>query len=161
MMQVTKTPTYKAVQFFGVIATTVLIASCATITNDPNQQIEFVAPGCKDVVVSCTAQNKRGIWTFDAPAVVPIRRSDDNLSVTCKDPDGNESVQSIPSEIGARSLLQPFSWISALSTLSLTNTGNILFKFFSPLANKVEASFDASSGEKSGSSTLVIPVGSG
>ena len=102
MMQVTKTPTYKAVQFFGVIATTVLIASCATITNDPNQQIEFVAPGCKDVVVSCTAQNKRGIWTFDAPAVVPIRRSDDNLSVTCKDPDGNESVQSIPSEIGGK-----------------------------------------------------------
>ena len=102
MMQVTKIPAYKAVQFFGVIATTVLIASCATITNDANQQIEFIAPGCKDVVVSCTAQNKRGIWTFDAPAVVPIRRSDDNLSVTCKDPDGNESVQSIPSEIGGK-----------------------------------------------------------
>jgi len=101
MMQATKTFAYRA-RFLGVIVTTILIAGCATITNDAHQQIEFVAPGCQDVKLSCTAQNKRGLWTFDAPATVDIRRSDDNLSVTCTDPEGNQSVQSIPSEIGGK-----------------------------------------------------------
>ena len=103
MTQVAKSLFVSQPMFFGVIATAILIAGCATITNDANQQIEFVAPGCKDVKVSCIAQNKRGIWTFDAPAVVPIRRSDDNLSVTCEDEDGNnKSVQSVPSRIGGK-----------------------------------------------------------
>lgn len=102
MVRTKKAFTYRAIQFFGVVATTVLIAGCATITNDANQQIEFVAPGCKDVKLSCTAQNKRGVWTFDAPARIDIRRSDDNLSVTCTDPEDNQSVQSIPSEIGGK-----------------------------------------------------------
>ena len=102
MMQAIKTLICRATRFWGVVIPTALIAGCATITNDPTQQIEFVAPGCKDVKVSCTAQNKRGVWTFDAPAMVDIRRSDDNLSVTCTDPEGNETVQSIPSEIGGK-----------------------------------------------------------
>ena len=102
MFRTAKTPACKPVWFSGVIATTLLIAGCATITNDSHQQIEFIAPGCKDVEVQCSAQNKRGIWKFDAPALVDIRRSDDNLSVTCTDPDGNQSTQSVPSEIGGK-----------------------------------------------------------
>lgn len=102
MFNTTKAPPFRLVRFLGVIAATLLIAGCATITNDSHQQIEFVAPGCKDVELQCTAQNKRGLWKFDAPAMVDIRRSDDNLSVTCTNPEGNQSVQSVPSEIGGK-----------------------------------------------------------
>ena len=102
MMPASKTPGYQSARLLGIAAATVLIAGCATLTNDPHQQIEFIAPGCKNVEVHCTAQNKRGVWAFDAPATVDIRRSDDNLSIRCTNPDGSQSVQSVPSKLGGK-----------------------------------------------------------
>lgn len=81
--------------------TTTALAGCATLTNDPNQPIEFVAPACKNVQVKCSAQNKRGSWTFSPPETVYIRRSDDVLNIRCS-AGGQESAQSIPSRMGGK-----------------------------------------------------------
>ena len=80
---------------------TAALAGCATLTNDPNQPIEFVAPGCKGVQVKCSARNKRGSWTFSPPETVYIRRSDDLLHVRCSAA-GQEYDQSIPSRLGGK-----------------------------------------------------------
>ena len=89
----------------NVLATAVaipLLAGCATITNDPNQQISFKAPGCKKGAVSCTARNKRGSWSFDVPATVPIRRSDDALHIECEDAQGERHNESVNSRMGGK-----------------------------------------------------------
>lgn len=89
------------VSLYCLVAVTAALAGCATITNDPNQAIEFVAPGCKDVQAQCSAQNKRGSWTFSPPETVHIRRSDDVLNIRCS-AGGQEYVQSIPSRMGGK-----------------------------------------------------------
>ncbi len=80
---------------------TAVLASCATLTNDPNQAIQFVAPYCQGVEVKCSAQNKRGSWVFSPPETVNIRRSDDFLNIRCS-ADGQEYVQGIPSRMGGK-----------------------------------------------------------
>ena len=88
-----------------VLATAVaipLLAGCASITNDPNQQISFKAPGCKKGAVSCTARNKRGSWSFEVPATVPIRRSDDALHIECEDDQGGRHTESVNSRMGGK-----------------------------------------------------------
>ena len=79
-----------------------LLAGCASITNDPNQQISFKAPGCKKGAVSCMARNKRGSWSFDVPATVPIRRSDDVLHIECEDEQGERHNESVNSRMGGK-----------------------------------------------------------
>ena len=74
---------------------------CATLTNDPNQPIHFVAPGCIDVPLKCTAENKRGTWTINPPETVNIRRSDDVLRLRCSH-DGEDYIQSIASRMGGK-----------------------------------------------------------
>lgn len=80
----------------------VLLTGCASLTNDPNQQVSFKAPGCKKDEVSCVARNKRGQWSFKVPSVVPIRRSDDPLVLDCEGPEGLDHKESIPSRMGGK-----------------------------------------------------------
>ena len=84
------------------IGSLIWLAGCASITNDPNQQIQFRAPGCKGLEVQCTARNKRGAWNFTPPETVPIRRSDDVLTITCTDRTGRNHTESIPSRVGGK-----------------------------------------------------------
>ena len=79
-----------------------LFAGCASITNDPNQQISFKSPGCKKGAVSCTARNKRGSWSFEVPSTVPIRRSDDALHIECEDAQGERHTESVNSRMGGK-----------------------------------------------------------
>ena len=79
-----------------------LVAGCASITNDPNQQISFKAPGCKKGAVSCTARNKRGSWSFEVPSTVPIRRSDDVLHIECEDDQGGRHTETVSSRMGGK-----------------------------------------------------------
>jgi hypothetical protein len=91
--------------FFKAIAALTLatiIGGCATLTNDPNQQINFKAPGCKGKDIVCTASNKRGLWRFEVPGIESIRRSDDVLRIDCKDPDGNNYQEAVPSRLGGK-----------------------------------------------------------
>ena len=84
------------------LLTVVALSGCATLTNDPTQPIQFVAPGCKGVDLGCSAENKRGSWTFDPPETVQIRRSDDVLRIRCEVPGRQDHVQSIPSRMGGK-----------------------------------------------------------
>ncbi|MCY3768645.1 MAG: hypothetical protein OXG56_04660 [Gammaproteobacteria bacterium] len=79
-----------------------MLAGCASITNDANQQINFKAPGCKGKGVSCTATNKRGLWSFEVPGTEYIRRSDDVLKIECEDKDGNRYHEAVPSRMGGK-----------------------------------------------------------
>ena len=79
-----------------------LFAGCATITNDAHQPVAFKAPGCKKDAVPCTARNKRGVYTFDVPETVSIRRSDDQLHIDCVDEQGQRHSESIGSRMGGK-----------------------------------------------------------
>ena len=79
-----------------------LFTGCATLTNDANQPISFKAPGCKKGAVSCTARNKRGSWSFQVPATVSIRRSDDMLHIECEDNQGGHHQESVNSRMGGK-----------------------------------------------------------
>ena len=87
---------------FAALIAVAALSGCATITNDPTQPIQFVAPGCKGVEVECTAQNKRGSWEFDPPETVQIRRSDDVLQIRCEVSNQRDHVQSIASRMGGK-----------------------------------------------------------
>ena len=86
----------------AVIAAIAALSGCATLTNDPTQPIEFVAPGCKGVDVACSAENKRGIWSFEPPETVDIRRSDDVLRIRCEIPGQRVHTQSVASRMGGK-----------------------------------------------------------
>ena len=86
----------------AIVSTAVTLSGCATITNDPTQPIQFVAPGCQGVDVECSAENKRSSWTFEPPETVHIRRSDDVLRIRCDVPGRRDHVQSIPSRMDGK-----------------------------------------------------------
>ena len=79
-----------------------LLTACASITNDPNQQVSFKAPGCTMGAISCTARNKRGSWSFEVPSIQAIRRSDDALHIECEDEEGQRHIESVTSRMGGK-----------------------------------------------------------
>ena len=85
-----------------LLVVTIIVSSCATLTNDPNQQIQFVGMNCKDQVVKCNLSNKRGSWTVELPGSTPIRRSDDVLRVECANSEGERYLMTAQSKIGAK-----------------------------------------------------------
>ena len=80
----------------------VTVSSCATLTNDPNQQIQFVGMNCNDQTISCHMSNKRGSWTVELPGSAMIRRSDDLLRVECSNTEGKRYLMTAKSRIGAK-----------------------------------------------------------
>ena len=80
----------------------VTVSSCATLTNDPNQQIQFVGMNCNDQTISCHISNKRGAWTVELPGSTMIRRSDDLLRVECSNSEGKRYLMTAKSRIGAK-----------------------------------------------------------
>ena len=85
-----------------------MVGGCATLTNDPHQNVSFKAPGCKPHTVTCKAWNKRGTWEFGIPEVVPIRRSDDILRIECVDEQGQEHTDQVASKIGSKMAVSTF-----------------------------------------------------
>ncbi len=79
-----------------------MMSSCATLTNDPNQQIQFIGMNCGEKKISCNMSNKRGSWSVELPGSAMIRRSDDSLRVECSDEDNNRYLMSAKSSIGAK-----------------------------------------------------------
>ena len=89
----------RTLSILGLMA--LLCTGCATITNDPMQPVQFVAPACGGVKLDCSASNKRGSWQFAPPETVMIRRSDDLLKIRCEA--GDEFYfQDIPSRMGGK-----------------------------------------------------------
>lgn len=82
---------------------TLPLAGCATLTNDPMQQINFVAPDCgPETEPACIAENKRGRWTFSPPVTTAVRRSDDMIHIACF-----ESGKDVPQETSIPSSMSP------------------------------------------------------
>ena len=80
-----------------------MLSGCATLTNDSTQPIHFVAPDCEPATIECTATNKRGVWPFEPPEIVHIRRSDDGLRIGCAVPGRRRyHISTVPSRIGAK-----------------------------------------------------------
>lgn len=88
-------------KMLAILLVAATLSGCATITNDPTQPVQFVAPSCK-TAIECTAQNKRGTWTFEPPETVQIRRSDDGLRIRCDVPGRRDYTHTIPSRMGGK-----------------------------------------------------------
>ncbi len=75
----------------------ILLASCATIVNDPNTPVALsFSDGSEG---TCNLTNKRGSWSGKVPGTFMIRRSDDILRYNCKTETGKTGVGGIASRI--------------------------------------------------------------
>lgn len=83
------------------ISVFVLLAGCATLTNDAFVPMSLVFSDGSEG--TCQIRNKR--FSLDAvpiPSAPLVRRSDDLLIVNCKTEDGREAFASIPSKLGGK-----------------------------------------------------------
>ena len=79
---------------------TIILTSCATITNDPNVPISLTFSDGSEGV--CQISNKRFAQSIQIPSTTMVRRSDDALKYDCKTTDGRKSFGSIPSRMGGK-----------------------------------------------------------
>ena len=80
-----------------LILSGLILASCATIVNDPNVPVSLsFSDGSEG---ECQLSNKRVSLSVKIPSQTMIRRSDDPLKFNCKTANGKKGFGSIPSEI--------------------------------------------------------------
>jgi hypothetical protein len=74
--------------FAGIL----ILSGCSTITQDGGQFLSLTAShNGKPVEAECKLDNDKGQWTAKAPSNVQVRKSGEDLNVTCKKdgmPDG-------------------------------------------------------------------------
>lgn len=81
-------------------AAVVMVAGCATLTEDAMTPIAFsFSDGSNG---ACVLENKRGVWDAEIPSTVYVRKSDDSLRYRCETADGREANGAIESEMGAK-----------------------------------------------------------
>lgn len=77
---------------FVLFAAAVGSVGCSTITQSESQSLALTATyGGIPVEPQCQLKNDKGSWDAKAPANVPVRKSNEDLEVTCKKegmPDG-------------------------------------------------------------------------
>jgi len=83
-----------------LLAISLVLTGCATITNDPMTPIAVSLSTGEEG--DCTFQNKRGVWKVNVPCTVSVRRSDDVLKYDCETKDGHKTAGAIQSTIGAK-----------------------------------------------------------
>lgn len=70
----------------------VVFSGCSTITQDGGQSLSLTAThNGKPIEAECKLDNDKGQWTAKAPSNVQVRKSGEDLNVTCKKdgvPDG-------------------------------------------------------------------------
>ncbi len=98
--------------------TSFLLVGCATLTNDAfvPMYLSF-SDGSNG---NCQVTNKRMNFTTEVPGSPMIRRSDDNLQLSCETDDGRKAVASVQSTIGAE-LVASAVWIDFGITDSITD----------------------------------------
>ena len=80
-----------------IIASTLILTSCATIVNDSLTPIALsFSDGSSG---RCGLTNKRAAYDVDIPGTENVRRSDDPLKYDCVSKDGKRGVGAIPSTI--------------------------------------------------------------
>jgi hypothetical protein len=77
-----------------------LLSGCASVLHGDAQQLK-VTVLCKDRVVpaACVAQNTKGVWHFQAPAVFELRKDFSHLQIACKAPFFSEITATVPSRL--------------------------------------------------------------
>ena len=84
-------------KMFLIIASTLILTSCATIVNDARVPVALsFSNGEKG---TCQVSNKRISMQVNIPGTHMIRRSDDALRLNCRTASGKTASGSIPSEI--------------------------------------------------------------
>jgi hypothetical protein len=75
-----------------IVGSTFLNAGCSTITQSETQSLALTATyESKPVEATCQLKNDKGSWDTKAPSNVSVRKSNEDLEVTCKKdgmPDG-------------------------------------------------------------------------
>ena len=72
-----------------------ILTGCATITKGTKDALQVQITNCSEAI-PCTATNKKGSWDFTAPGPVRFKKSDESLTITCKDGPENLTVQIAP-----------------------------------------------------------------
>ena len=113
---------------FIAILSGVVLASCASIVNDPTVPVTLsFSDGSSG---NCKLTNKRAAYSVDVPGTNMIRRSDDPLRFNCKTKSGKEAFGSIPSEIEgeklAGSVLIDFGITDSITDKHRTYTPNFV-----------------------------------
>jgi hypothetical protein len=71
---------------FLVMASSIALTSCASITKDSNQPIRVETYNQQNTMVegvTCSAKNERGEWSTKTPGSLVVHRSGENLEVRC------------------------------------------------------------------------------
>lgn len=72
---------------FAIVTALVALSGCATITSNEMQTLSLTAKGADGQAVAdakCELKNDKGQWEAKTPSQVAVRRSAEDLTVTCK-----------------------------------------------------------------------------
>jgi hypothetical protein len=72
----------KIVWAVAVIALAAGLSSCASVVNGGSQTLEISTPPATGA--ACALVNSRGSWQVTTPGKVEVKRSKDNIAVTCR-----------------------------------------------------------------------------
>lgn len=110
-------------RFFIPLVLVFLLSACASVIND-DRQVVSVRATCagKSIAATCSAENSRGRWVFQAPRDIVVPKDMYALRVTCK------------------SVLVDQHTVQAPATLQGAVAGNVL------LGGLIGAAFDVGSG---------------
>lgn len=78
--------TYQRLMYAAIISVS-LLSGCASITGSEMQALTITATGADGKAVEkadCTLDNDKGHWTSNAPNIISVHRSAEDLSVICK-----------------------------------------------------------------------------
>ena len=78
-------PLHTTSKFLGIGLFSLIISGCATIFGGTEQQITL-STKCKarSMPTVCTAQNDKGVWTVETPSTFFIKRSAEDLIISCQ-----------------------------------------------------------------------------
>jgi len=77
----------------------VALQGCASITKGTTDTITVNFANCNKQT-ACTASNKKGDWVFSAPGSVRFKKSDNPLTITCKDGPDQTTLEVTPTRGG-------------------------------------------------------------
>jgi hypothetical protein len=77
-----------------------LVSGCASFLHGDEQQVQVTAM-CKDRVVpaACVAQNGKGVWHFQTPGTIQVRKDMSSLQIACKSLFFPEITATVPSRL--------------------------------------------------------------
>ncbi|PVE06671.1 hypothetical protein [Limnohabitans sp. Rim28] len=77
-----------------------LLSGCASFLHSDVQHVQVTAK-CKDRVVpaACVAQNAKGVWHFQAPSTIEVRKDMTSLQIACRSLFFPEITATVPSRL--------------------------------------------------------------